>query len=75
MRPAGFIVHEVFQFDGKWYGILHNDYDGDFKRYIEIIKFYPGGCDWKILDGVTNEAIKYFHEKDSNDDIKNERNI
>lgn len=64
MAYAGFVINELFQFDGKWYGLLLSNDNSGFKRFIKVNKFYPGGCDWTILDGTLEAAVKYFYEKD-----------
>lgn len=64
MIHAGFFIEELFQFDDKWYGFLLSVDDANFKRFVIITRFFPGGCDWDLLDGTLESAVKYFYEKD-----------
>lgn len=65
MAKGDFVVREIFQFDGKWYGVLLVDGYDDFKRYVKITKIYPGGFDWSTMNETMENAVKYFHEKDN----------
>lgn len=65
MAKGDFIIREIFQFDGKWYGVLLAEGYDDFKRYVKITNIYPGGYDWFSMNETMENAVKYFYEKDN----------
>ena len=64
MAKGDFFIEEIFQFDGKWYGVLRVDGYPDFKRYVKVTNIHQGGFDWKTMNETMENAVKYFHEKD-----------
>lgn len=66
MGKGDFIIKEIFQFNGKWYGLLLAEGYIDFKRYVNITNIHSGGMDWKSIDPTLENAVKYFYEKDKN---------
>lgn len=64
LAPAGLFIEEVFQYQKKWFGYLLSEDNASFARFVEITKFYPGGCDWRLLDGQKEKIIsKHYAEK------------
>lgn len=61
LAPAGLFIEEVFQHQNKWFGLLLSEDNVNFARFVEITKFYPGGCDWRLLNGQKEKTISNYY--------------